>query len=503
MTLVKAKVGQIEGCTVGGVQRFLGIPYAEPITPDRRFLPPEPRAPWIGTLKALEYGPTSVQTPMPGLFSSLSPDSTTAGPDCLNLNIWTPDTRGCHPVMVWIHGGAFHAGSGSDLAYDGSRFAQNGVVCITINYRLGAQGFLDLSSFGQAYESSGCNGIADQVAALEWVRDNISAFGGDPNRVTIAGESAGAMSVATLMATPKAHGLFHQAIAQSGAAMSSVSTSTSRRVARAFLDVLDVATLEQLSHCSDEVIAQAQIALMSEIKNSQDVELFGEVAGSAMPFQPVHGCSILPKPPFVAIAEGDASDIALLQGITRDEALIFLNDARDILTPKIAWSMHQPLIEAKGLSATRFKRHYYSDQALSGFQIAGRVLSDFAFGVPVAQMLESQAQHTSQVWAYRFDWCAPESNGALGAHHFIEIPFVFDQLSASNSSHFDYSAAPQHLANQVHSSWLSFVVNGNPGHSGLPNWLPYSAQGSGMVFDEECHVGRVIDSETLSVWQSA
>ena len=213
--------GRIRGTDEGGISRFLGVPYAAAPFGERRMAPPQPVEPWDGVRDATAYGPTCPKGDYPPQYQPLLPEQVIPGDECLNLNVWTPSTAleadgGGLPVLVWIHGGSFMNGSGSVLEYDGAAFARDGVVCVTINYRLAAEGFL----FTEADVEAGTAnlGLQDQVAALKWVQENIAAFGGDPARVTAAGESAGAMSVTTLLAMPSARGLFRRAITQSGAA---------------------------------------------------------------------------------------------------------------------------------------------------------------------------------------------------------------------------------------------------------------------------------------------
>ena len=210
--VVRTRAGAVRGSTADGVNVFKGVPYAAPPFGVNRLLPPQPVAPWSGVCDALAFGPTPPKPAIPPQITAMLPEQTFPGDDCLNLNIWSADLGAKQPVMVWIPGGMFEFGTAATAWYDGSRFARDGVVCVTINYRIGAEGFLYLG------EGNANRGLLDQIAALEWVRENIAAFGGDPGNVTIFGESAGAMSVSMLLAMPHAAGLFHRAIAQSGAA---------------------------------------------------------------------------------------------------------------------------------------------------------------------------------------------------------------------------------------------------------------------------------------------
>ena len=226
-SVVKTRYGEVRGSVVDGVNTFKGLPCAAPPSGANRLRPPQPVAPWSGVRDALTYGPKPPQAPYPPEVSMILPELAVPGEDCLTLNIWSPDLGSAGlPVMVWIPGGMFeYHGTGASPWYDGSRFARDGIVCVTINYRVGAEGFLYLG------EGNANRGLLDQVAALEWVRENIAAFGGDPDKVTIFGESAGSMSVAMLLSMPRAEGLFRRAIAQSGGAHHVISAATAQRVA--------------------------------------------------------------------------------------------------------------------------------------------------------------------------------------------------------------------------------------------------------------------------------
>jgi para-nitrobenzyl esterase len=501
MTIIMTSLGGIEGAWVDGTHQFLGLPYAEGITTERRFLPPIPKRPWQGVLVAERYGAISFQKSMPGLFEYISPDPAAAGEDCLNLNVWTPDLKASLPVMVWIHGGAFYSGSGSEDLYSGIEFAKSGVVCVTINYRLGAQGFLDLSAFGDRYESSGCVGIMDQVCALEWVKKHIAQFGGDPDRVTIAGESAGSMSVSTLMATPSAKGSFQQAIAQSGAANNTLPKKLSGIITRELFSKLGIHEPSDLDAISDEALLEAQVELMAEIGESQDVERFGLMAGNAMPFQPVHECAFLPEPPIVAITKGSAKAVALLQGITRHEAPIFYYEMADVLTDELAWLSFSPMLHASGLDEES-ARNYYLGRDGHPLTKAGAFMSDAMFAIPTLAMLNAQVEHNLNTWAYRFDWENPGFNGLLQAHHFIEIPFVFNTLASAATKKFGIDQAPKSLVDVTHKAWVTFVTHGDPNHLKLPAWPRWKGVTSQrcMAFNETCQITTLVDDRTLSVW---
>ncbi len=312
-----------EGADGNGVHVFRGIPYAAPPTGPRRYRAPQPPDPWTDVRECLDAGPVAPQPPSP-FEAMLGAPSPHWDEDCLTLNVWTPgldDAR--RPVMVWIHGGAFVNGSGSTPWYDGTRFAQHGdLVVVTINYRLGALGFLHLAPFDRdRFADAGNCGLLDQIAALEWVRDNIENFGGDPSRVTVFGESAGGMSVGTLLGMPAAQGLFARAIVQSGSASFVADEARATRIAERLLAKLDLdpSRVDEIETIPAQAVVDAQS------------RLYDEEARTQLPFVPVVDGLHIPRPPLEEIAAGDAGDVPLLIGTNAHEMTLFL-----LLDPSLA-----------------------------------------------------------------------------------------------------------------------------------------------------------------------
>src|SRR3954453_20524789 len=316
---VRLAAGVLRGRVESGVVVFRGIPFAEP---PARFAAPEPVPGWDGTRDAVAYGPPPPQS---GVFGMDAFAESAQG--WLTVNVWTRDPAATLPVMVWIQGGGYLFGRSGLPEYDGGRLArEGGVVVVTFNYRVGIEGFAQI-------EGAPANrGLLDQVAALEWVQDNISAFGGDPSQVTIAGESAGGMSVTTLLATPPARGLFRRGVPQSGAGHNGISAPTAANIGRQLLDLLGVrpGDLDALASIDDDALLNAQAKLNAELGATRDPERFGEAAASAMSLQPTYGTDVLPQRPIDAIAAGVAADIELLVGTTKEEALIFLVDLAEL-----------------------------------------------------------------------------------------------------------------------------------------------------------------------------
>src|SRR2546421_3502695 len=319
-TVVRTHQGAVRGSVADEMVAFKGIPYAAPPFGPNRFQPPRPAELWDGVREALNYGPTAPKAHYYLSIHVIIPKADIPGEDCLNLNIWSPDLgQASLPVMVWIHGGAFANGSGSVPAYDGARFARDGVVCVTINYRLGADGFLYLG------DGIANLGMLDQIAALTWVQENIAACGGDPNNVTIFGESSGGMSVATLMAMPRATGLFRRAIAQSGAGHHVISPATAQRIGQYLAEKLGVEPArEAIGTVPIKCLVQAQQELRMEISANPSPVRWGEVAANLMPFEPVIDGDLLLARPIDSIAAGASANIDVLVGNNADEFRFFL-----------------------------------------------------------------------------------------------------------------------------------------------------------------------------------
>ena len=478
MTVVRINSGLVRGTDSGKIHAFLGIPYAAPPIGPLRYRAPQPAAAWEGERDATAFGPVCLQAPMPGTFGEIGSPPNPPGDDCLNLNVWTPDPSASGlPVLVWIHGGAFYAGSGIDAVYNGANFARDGVVCVTINYRLGIQGFGHFAEFFPELADSGNAGLLDQIAALEWVRDNIASFGGDPLNVTIAGESAGGMSVGTLLATPQAQGLFHRAIPESGAGHNGLGTATGTMLAGLVLQELGVAPgdLDAFLACSAENVLAVQIKLNDELGATRDPARFGEAASSAMAFQPTYGTGVLPTRPIDAIVAGAASGVDVLIGTTLEEALIFIVDLRDIFNEPLVEATLDMVMTGTGRSGRDVLDVYRGNRpGAEAHELAAAVETDRMFRIPAIRLADAQAQHNPNVWMYQFAWRSTAAGGTFGACHFLEVPFAFDQLD-NDQARGIAGEPPQALADAVHASWVAFVKSGSPAHPGLPEWPRWTA----------------------------
>jgi para-nitrobenzyl esterase len=465
--VVQLSNGAVRGTAGNGVAAFLGVPYAAPPFGPNRMRPPQPVTAWTGERDATAYGPTVPKGDYPPHYQPLFPEVVIAGEDCLNLNVWAPEAAVAGrepslPVLVWIHGGSFMNGSGSVGEYEGGAFARDGVVCVTINYRLAAEGFLFT---GEADDDANL-GLQDQLAALRWVRDNIAAFGGDPDRVTVAGESAGAMSVTTLLSMPRSGGLFAQAIAQSGAGAHTLTPDEGAMVAGYLAAALGVpAEREAIKAVPLDKLVRAASDLVVEVQTTPDPARWGQLALSLLPFAPTVDGIVLPAAPLTSIAAGQGRDVPLLVGSNRDEARLFLVAAQTIEV--IDDGLLEAVAAGYGLPGDGLA--VYRD-VLPGARpgdLLAAVISDWFFRVPAIRVAEARATGAGpaggRTWMYRFDHPDSASNHDLGACHGVEIPFVFDTIGGAELEPRLGSQPSQAMANRAHQVWVGFITGGDPG----------------------------------------
>jgi para-nitrobenzyl esterase len=477
--------GRLRGVVEHGVAVFKGIPYAQPPLGERRFQPPVQASAWEGVRDGTRYGPTAPRTGYPPPFDAMFDEPMIEGDDCLSLNVWTPHpVRARMSVMVWIHGGAFRNGTSAAPGYDGSAFARSGVVLVSINYRLGVDGFLFLE--GRAPN----RGLLDQIAALEWVRSNIEAFGGDPDNVTVFGQSAGGMSVCALMTMPSARGLFHRAIAQSGGGHHALAPEDARRVTAAVARAAGVsADPAGLAGADLGVLAQAQGKVSLDVTMNPDPGRWGRLAYDAMPFEPTIDGDVLPALPIETIEAGVSADVPLLTGTTSQEWRLFLVPTRaiDAIT-----DLHLQLaLSAYALPADAWS--LYRDRAGSAGERLCDLVTDWFLTVPAIRLAERRPR--SPTFVYRFAWSSPQYDGRLGACHALELPFVFDTRDTRSAHALAGPNPPSSLARAMHDAWVSFARTGDPG------WEPYETDRRAvMVFDERSEVRPDPDGDRRAVW---
>lgn len=476
--------GAVEGVAKDAVTAYLGMPFAAPPVGELRWREPQPVAPWEGTRKATSFAPACMQTgvSMPGEQPPVTSE------DCLYLNIWTPAKAADErlPVIVWIHGGGYQNGSASMPLYWGDRLAQRGVIVITIAYRLGPLGFLahaDLTA-ESAHESSGNYGLLDQIAALEWIRRNIAVFGGDPQRVTIAGQSAGAMSVSMLMASPRAKGLFHRAIGQSGGLFEPLQIAPSYLLANAERDGKAYASS----------VGATSIAALRKLPAA---ELLAGKAGSVS--HPVVEPYVLPAAPYEAFISGSYNDVPVLVGFNAEEGRAFVDVSRVEAATFAAdiergfGSLPSPLIDAYP--------HVNDAQARQSRLDLER---DLRFGWDMWAWARLQAQSgRSPVYFYYFKRQPPFPKGSIhegwGASHFAELWYMFDHLD-QYASH--WSAVDRELANSMSGYWTNFAKGGDPNGDGLPRWPLFDGGSTVLHLSDPVAVDGLPNRATLQVFDA-
>lgn len=500
--------GKIRGTLDQGVNIFKGIPYAAPPIGANRFKPPQKASSWTGVRDTLEYGARSFQDDnafalppaMLKLFAGVEPQPMSE--DCLVLNVWTPalaDGRK-RPVMFWCHGGAFIAGSGSSPWYEGTNLARKGdVVVVTINHRLGAFGYTHLADIaGAEFDSSGSAGMLDIVAALEWVRDNIANFGGDPGNVTIFGESGGGAKVCVLMAMPSAHGLFHKAIIQSGPAVEMASRDDASETARQLLAELGLAPAQaaELRTIPAERIAKAQAAVLKR------VSMMSFANRRRVGFNPVVDGKHLPGGPFAPAAPAISAQIPLMIGTNKDEMTLFFGMA-PWLNGMDEAAMRARVAMFVGDNADAIIASYRSARPTdSPRDIVLAIATDQSMRMPSLVIADRKAaQNAAPVFVYLFTWETPVLEGLLKSPHALEIPFVFDTLHTQTLA----GDAPTRFAlgEKMSKAWVAFARTGDPNHSGLPQWPHYATdRRPTMIFDNECRIQNDPFNAERLAWSS-
>lgn len=484
--VVETSNGKVRGYGRRGIIKFKGIPYAASPAGDRRFRPPAPVEPWTGVRDALEYSPIAPQ-PSSELELMFGGQMIQNEVECLTLNIWTPGLDSTkRPVMFFIHGGAFITGTGASL--DGTRLALRGdVVVVSINYRLGVLGFLYLPDEA---EGSSNNGLLDMVAALRFVKENIPHFGGDPDKITIFGESAGGFAVASLLAMPLAKGLFHRTILQSGAAHPlGMNPEAAMRAHEKLVKELGIpkGDLKALRRFSSEEIIKAQIAIMPDQSEGFSID-------RPLRLGPVVDGGVLPDHPLSAIRKGYAKEIDIFIGSNLNETKLW-----NLLNPE-AEKIRQEGLEkgTKAIAALTGKSEGHVDKLLKIYQetrntprdIMDALTTDYTFRIPSIRLAEAQSVYQKNTYMYLFTWKSPFRGGKYGAMHALELAFVFGVLLNTEVGIFPKrDQETEALSGAMMDTWISFARTGNPNNAAIPTLAPYNLEKRAtVVFDKEIKI---------------
>lgn len=486
--IVETKHGKVRGAVRDGVFTFKGIPYGADTGGAARFLPPQPPKAWTGVKAALAYGPCCPQVVRGGWHSPETAfiydwDDGFPGEDCLRLNIWTPGLAGkARPVMFWIHGGGYEAGSSQELpAYDGERLARRGdVVFVSVNHRLGPFGFLDLSELGgERYGLSANAGMLDLVAGLEWVKANIAAFGGDPGNVTIFGQSGGGAKVSNLMAMPSAKGLFHKAIVQSGSLLDLGDTARSRQLAQEVMKALGVTDIGKLAEVSATALVDAGAGAVKAMPKGPKDRI-------ALGWQPTSDGRAIPLSTWSPGAPQISADVPMIIGATLNEYAPSLgNPAAEDMNEATAKGMALGISNAPAAAWDAYRAAHPKAKPV---EVASMLVSA-RFGAPAfVQAQRKAALGRGKVWLYRFDYNSGVLDGRARAFHCSEMAYAFDNIDRCLNATTGSTEA-RALSAKMADAWLAFARTGDPNHKGLPAWpAAGAASAPTMLFDVKCQV---------------
>jgi len=504
-TVVETAYGPVRGADDGSITSWKGVRYAAPPTGDLRWRAPQPPEKWTEVADASALGRVCPQPVEPRIPIDLGAPQ---GDDCLTLNIWASSNVAAgdrKPVMVWIHGGAYVLGSANQPLYNGRVLAAGGdVVVVTVNYRLGAFGFLDLSSFstsGRRFDSN--LGLRDVLVALQWVRDNIAAFGGDPDRVTLFGESAGAGIVTTLLTTPAGAGLFSAAIAQSSPATSVYDAVRGRRVAEEFLDILGLRPddVDRLSGLPAEAIVAASRTLFNDVPLRSP---------GLLAFAPIVDGDLVPDYPVKLAREGRSHPVPLIIGTNKHEAALF----KWMKSPLMPITPHEIRRMFAEMAAEQPDVQLPTEDQIGAVYRSRRtktrgmgVARDVGFRMPSVWLAEGHSA-VAPVYLYRFDWSTPMLKAlGIGATHATELPYVWGNLIAGPKD-FTFKLGGLKtgaaVSSRMRARWVNFAVQGKPnGLPGEPEWPPYhEADRACLIIDRRDAIVNDIDLHIRATWGS-
>ena len=511
--IVETESGRVRGYSRKGIHIFKGIPYAADTSGENRFLPAKKPAPWAGIRPSLYSGHVC---PQPSFTTNAGDEALwlfmwqegVRKEDCLSLNVWTPGLdHAKRPVMVWLHGGAYSMGSSTESpSYDGENLARNGdVVMVSLNHRLGVFGFLNLAEYSEEYLTSGANGMLDIVVALQWVRTNISSFGGDPNRVMVFGQSGGGMKVTTLLAMPPAKGLFHRAAIHSGSLLGSVTTERSLEMTGKLLKKLnvagnDLAKLKQIS--ADQLLEVANtVNTMKGPVGRPGINDWGPDSQLLQSWAPVAGSPALPDQPFNPKAPASSADVPILVGTTLNE---FVNGVDNPDCFKMTEQELQGKVDKAFPDRGNAVLQAYKNQlrGANNFELWSVIAASASRAMCLRQAGLKAGQKSGPAYCFRFDWHTPVLDGRPMAQHGTDLAFFFDNTSNFENMTGDGPEA-RTLATRMSQTWIHFARSGNPNHAGIPTWRPFDPATKGtMLWDDDCQFREHLDDECVKITSS-
>ncbi len=491
--IVHTRAGRVAGYVRNGICIFKGIPYAGDTGAANRFMPPTKPKPWEGIRSSRQYGYVAPQGPRGGWAYDeeafmFAWDDGVQNEDCLRVNVWTPGIdRKKRPVMVWLHGGGYTAGSGQELrSYDGENLARRGdVIVVSLNHRLNAFGYLDLSIYGDQYAASGNVGMLDIVAALEWVRDNVENFGGDPSVVTIFGQSGGGGKVSTLMAMPEAKGLFHRAIVESGSLLRGMAQENAQKLSEAIVKELGLTrtTIGQIQTLSAQQILEAAGKVLQQ-RRSRPPGGIPNFRGAVdqLGFAPVVDGRILPNHPFSPAAPAMSADIPMIIGSTLNEFVTAINHPEyEAMTDADLYSRAREIYGDRAISV--IDAFHARTPAAKPFDLWSRIAAAGVRASAIEQANLKSTQGRAPAYLYWFTWQTPILSGRPRAFHCAEIAFVFDNTDRCETMT-GGGADARALAAKMSDAWLQFARSGDPNHPQLPRWPAFEPQTRAtMIFD--------------------
>jgi para-nitrobenzyl esterase len=497
--VVETTAGKVGGYVRNGIFTFKGMPYAAPVGGEARFMPPAKPKPWAGVRSSMQYGQVCPQVARAGWANDeeawlFSWDDGIPGENCLRVNVWTPgiNDNKKRPVMVWLHGGGFQAGSGQELpSYDGESLSRRGdVVVVSVNHRLGVLGYLNLAEIGGAKYASAANvGNLDLVAALEWVRDNIANFGGDPGNVMIFGQSGGGGKVSSLLAMPSAKGLFHKAAVQSGSGLRMVQPQTSAKLAAAVLAELGLSAsqLDQLHTLPVQRLIDAGTAAMRKVAPAGGPGRVYNRRADRAGWGPTVDGQILPQHPFDPAAPEISANIPMLIGTTLNEFTSGINNPNaDAMTEAELAERVKAMYGER--SAQIIAAYRKANPKSKPFDLLSFISTVSTRQNAVLQAELKAAQNAAPAYLYLFTWQTPVLDSRPRAFHCAELAFVFDNIDRCVNMT-GGGADARALAARVSEAWIAFARKGDPNHPGLPKWPAFTAdKGATMIFDNKCEV---------------